>query len=431
MATLPTETQLQTVWGYAVAKLEAVRQFGNVNATNYVTVDNTLSDSLYPDHARAMQDAMAASRSALASMIGTPQAARELRPLLTTYARVIGVPDRDAQAIIDEIYQHFIDNSYTVASRGISFGSVSAGGSNVGNGTVTRLTVDENSLAIESVYCEDKTVKCIADEHSGATEHEELFTIYGEPLLKDDLENVNSGFVGQATALSGRTASRYLSNPSFDVVSAGTDASPTTIQGWTMGTAADFQVDRNTYYRDYVGTTSPGSLLFENNNTIEQNLNVRNVTWDPKVPAYCQVAIQRSGSCDGTFTLTLGNVTKSVDVTTLTNGEWAIVRIGPSSDNWFKNWNKEDPLVKLALASRTTGTLYADDVILAPMTRFGSQVTGTWIAVVGGETPFLRDDVFTFTDTDGGTGKIQRWAFRGYGRYFPHTGATPTWADPS
>jgi hypothetical protein len=433
MATLPSESQLQTVWSNLVAKFEAVRTFALTNSPNYVTLDNSLSDSLYPDHATAMTAAMAAARSRLNAMLGTPAAVSEFGPLLTTYARVLGVPEVNAQGIIDEIVRHFAANGYTVKSRGITFGSVSAGGSNVGTGTVHRLTVDEYGGNIEAVYAEAKTVRCIRDEHSGAQKHEEVFELRGTALLKDDLENTNSGFVGQARAMSGLSTSAYLSNPSFDSISGGTDAAPTGITGWDADTIADFQVTRNAgeYYRDYVGATSPGALMFEANNGIEQELSTRAVTWDPKVPLYCQCAVQRVASCDGTLTLSLGGVSKAVTMSTLTNGAWNILRLDLDADAWYKNWNGETLKLRIALASRTTGTCNVDDVIFQPMTRFGSQVNGTWVAVVGSPTPFLRDDVFTFSDTDGGTGKIQRWVFRAFGRYLPATSATPTWADPS
>lgn len=431
MATLPSESQLQTVWSNLVAKFEAVRTFGISASPNYVTVENTLSDSLYPDHAAALSAAMRGSRSALAGMLGVTRGEAEFGPLLLTYARVLGVPETDAQRVIDEVYRHFIDQSYTVQSRGISYGSVSAGGSNVGTGTLHRLTKDANSHDIESVYCEAKTARCIADEHSGATKHEETFELRGAALLRDDIENTNSGFIGTARALSGLSTSSFLSNPSFDVIGGGSDSSPDSFSGWDADTIADFQRTTAAYYRDYAGATDPGSLVFEADNGIEQALSTRAVQWNPNVPVYVQCAVMRVSSCNGTLTLTLGNSSASVSMSSLTNNQWAILKLPLTSALWHENWNDTDLTLRIALSGRSTGQAYVDDVIFGPMTRFGAQVTGTWVAIVGGPTPFLREDVFTFSDTDGGTGKNQRWLFRVYGRYLPHTAATPTWADPS
>lgn len=427
--TLPTEADLLTIWRACVDVLEETRKFGNVNADNFVDKANVAILALAPDHQSAVGGALAAARARLASCVSVEQAASILTPLLRTYARVIGVPDTSTDAMWDELYDYYVAQSKRVTTRAITFGSVTAGASNAGTGTLLRLTKDAQNFDIEAVHIETKLARCVADEHSGGAEHEETFELRGEPLAFDALEYDGSGEIIRTTAISARSTSRYLDNPSFSSLSGGTDASPTGILGWTVSTIANVEITRNTgeYYRDFVGDLSPGALELKNNVLVSQNLNRRNVRIDDTFPYFLQVAYNRQSSCDGTLTLRLGSKSASVVLSTATNNTWALLRIGPSSDNWFENWNEEDPTVEIELSGRTTGTVFVDDVLFGPFFRFDR----TYIAIVGGATPFLSGDTFTWTDTGGATGVLQYWSWRAFGRYLPHsTGGTVTWAEP-
>ena len=78
-----------------------------------------------------------------------------------------------------------------------------------------------------------------------------------------------------------------------------------------------------------------------------------------------------------------------------------------------------------------------DDVVLAPMVP----LDGTWYALVGGATAFVRGDTFTFTDADAVTrAKLSYWLWRAWEDdpetllemrgWFPTTAGTETIADP-
>ena len=69
-----------------------------------------------------------------------------------------------------------------------------------------------------------------------------------------------------------------------------------------------------------------------------------------------------------------------------------------------------------------------DDIIFAPFEFFD----GGWYLPVGAETPFLRDDTFSYTDSIASDSKIQRTIAELYGAYLPHVDdASETWADPA
>ncbi len=346
-------------------------------------------------------------------------------PLLRTYARVLGVPDVDALAILREVYDDMHANSLTVESRAFVFGTPAAGGSNVGNGAVNRLTVDADAYDIEAQHADSKTFRCIADEHSqgGANEHEELWELRGGAALRDRLEVTGSGRVlSGVKALSGRDSLRWILNPSFEDYEG--SAPLTALTGWTVNTIANLTADTANTYRDYLGITTPAAMRLTGNVELEQNLNGLQVKTNPRVPIYVHVVYNRQvGSGDGTLTLTFGGVSKAVVLSAQTG--WNVLKIDVDEDAWFKNWNQEDPLVKIALSGHSTGYVLVDDVTIGPYTQFD----GAWYAFVGGSTPWLRDDVFTFSDTETGA-ILQRFFALYFGAYMPHTTGTPTWSEP-
>ena len=425
---MATETEIQSQIGKAIILFEELRKFGHVNVPSYIGSEDDLIQSLETAYADDVLRAVATVRGQLASAISEQSVADVLTPLLISYAKVIDVPERDPQAILTRVFDNMINNSLALTSRQFVFGTPSAGGSNVGNGVLNRLTTDAENQDIENQYADSKTAKCIADEHSGAEEHEEVFEIRGGAAERDDLERIGSGSIASITALSARQVQRYVRNPSFERYD-GTLAVPTSIDGWTaLSDISNFALSETAaeVYRGYVGVGTARSLEIKANDTLEQNLNVTRARFNPFVPVYLQVAWNREeGLGDGTLTLHLGSQSTSVVLAAQTG--WQILRLAIGQKNWFKVWNEEDPKVKIQLSGRTTGSVFVDDVILHPYQLFD----GAWYALVGGATPFLRDDLFTFSDTETGS-ILQRWFWRGFRRYLPHaTGGSVTWAEPT
>jgi hypothetical protein len=224
--------------------------------------------------------------------------------------------------------------------------------------------------------------------------------------------------------MSGKSTRGFVVNPSFSQYT-GTAAVPTDLTGWVVTSLANILVDTANYYRDFDGDTVPAALQFKTNNKIVQNFNVQNLKLEPYTPYYCQIAFNRQiGTCDGTLTLRLGNT--SVNVVLAAQAGWNILRIPIGQYNWLFNFNKEDPTFEVELSGRTAGTLLIDDLIFGPYQFFD----GCYYAPVGGATPWLLDDIFTFLDTETGA-KIQECIRQLYGLFLPHsTGGGITWADP-
>jgi hypothetical protein len=436
----PTRDEIQSQWGKAIKPLNELRKYAATHTAagsainvgdNYLNMEDALVASIKGEYAREKIDAILTYRAAVNNaLLAAPVV---LYPHLREYMRYAGYPDTEIKAMLTRLYQYFADNSYTVNSRGFTFGTPAAGGSNTGTGTVNRLNVDERGYDIENqsgtVAGMLKTAECVADATTGTNQHEEAFDLYGPSPDRDDLRVVGVRRTMRVYAKAAPASYPYISNPSFESNS-GTDGSAFTsasqLDNWTMSNYSKITPIASDYYRGYKGCSTPRCLSFSADVNITQALSRVNAKFSPYVPAYFQVAFKRVSSCNGTLTITLG--AKSTSVALSAQSGWTILRLGPSSDNWFKNWNNSAPAVTLALSGRSTGSLLVDDIILCPYDVFD----GGWYAVVGGATAFLRRDKFTFSDlVSVAEGIIQYWLYRAWGFYLPHCATGQTWDDPS
>jgi hypothetical protein len=422
----PSVAEVETQLKNAVDYLEESRKYGSANADNIIGLEDTLIQSLESDFTAEIATALAVMRSTFSDHLA--QARALLYPIIRTYGKAIDAPETDERALMERIYRYFITNTKTVQTRAFTFGSPAAGGANVGNGTINRLTKDAFNHDIESVFADDKTAECVQDQNTGADKHEEVFQLRGETPGRDLLNVTGSGIVQNVRCQSARDS--LLINPSFSLYT-GAAATPSAIEGWTVTTSINnLNVDETNYYRAFPGdATSSGAasaaLVIETNETISQAISLRATRLDPNVPMYCQIAFNRQvGACDGTLTLHMG--ASSASVVLAAQAGWNILRIGGLDDNWARQFGEQDMDIKVVLSGRTTGTLLVDDLIFVPYQQFGEG--GDWVCPVGGATPFLRYDVFTWSDT-ATESKIQRWLWRAFNRYLPHSGA-PSVTDP-
>lgn len=422
----PTAAELETQLKNAVAMLNNYL----ANQTVATNID-TYIQSIESDFA---QEQLAGAQIFRAQAAAVAAAARSvLGPILTAYCHhVVGVPERDPIAALDRIYTYFNDTPKQVVSRTFTFGSVSAGGSNTGSGTVRRLTADENSFDLEAAHADTKTIKCVADANTGALRHEEVFEIRGKNADVDLLpfgSGSGSGLAfrgGRVRSLSSRDS--VVRNPAWQKRTVATEPAASTpytltandtITDWTATDNTQIDLDIDTTYRGAPGITTPTSLVLNGNVTLTQDFNDANIALDPNTPYWYQLAWQRRSSCDGTLALRVGAQSISVDVSTGTNGVWNLLVPTLGSANWPANIVESDADIDIQLSSNTTGNVVLGPVIVAPMFPFD----GLWYAIVGGATPFLLDDSFTFADSIASDSKIQKWLFLAFGRYLPHVAA--------
>lgn len=422
---LPSEATVQAAIGKACIADKELYAYLAQTGTHWVTREAAFLAAVPADSMPAAQVAQREQRKAL--NFATQMLAPRLEPLWQTYARVLGLAPGDD--ILQRLFRYMGENTKSVLSRGFSFGAVAAAGGNVGTGTVNRLTLDRYGFVIESGFAEVKTLECTRDSNGGLKRHWEEFTVRGAPAGRDDLERIGTGEAVKVRALCAEsTQAAGVQNPSFDGVAVTPFTATTDVQGWVMSDITKFAVNAD-YYRDTPGVATNRSLELSGNCTLKQTFAAMRFNWDPTVPLYAQIAFKRSGN-DGDLKITIGGKTSTVSVAG--GAGWQIARFLITKDAWMLNWNAvgADPAtngITIELANRTVGTLLIDDFVLgqyAPM-------DGAWIAIVGGATPFVLRDQFTFTDTSTDTGIIQTQLAKAYRTYLPHLAAANTWADPT
>lgn len=426
----PSEAEIQTQWKQAVDILEEWRKFGQVNAKNFITMWDTAVQSLEGDFVQSALDSLGSIRNTLASGLTSQVVATVITPYLRMYARhVMNTPELvDPIEILSRLYIYFADNAKTVQTTTMTFNTPAAGGGNVGNGTVLRVTTDQRNFPIESADAELKTAKCIADANTGAQKQEEVFQFYGAAPGRDSLEYSGSGEVVQIANSSARDS--LLLNPSFSQIS-GTITVPTDITSWVSSVtvnATNYQFSEATFYRDFPGDSTPRALQIKVTANLTQKLSVRRTVLDPNTPYMLQLAWNRdAGAATGTLLIRMGAQSNSVVLAAQTG--WNILRT-PSSfgqNNWYRQFDEQDLDITIEW-TQTGGTgVFVDDVLFIPGRRFGN----TYYFLVpnaSAHAPNLKDDIFTWTDTETGA-KVQRYLKRGFGAYLPSSGG-PTFTDP-
>lgn len=446
----PTETSIQNQISAQNKILNEVRKFANVNTENLDDLINTLTGLLETEYAPEVTASTDSVRSAVSSSMSQTTASGMLTPYLRAYAKNLGFPETDPLEIIARLRKDFVERGIpeSVKTRGFAFGAVIGSGTPVGDGVIHRLTVDKDTVIIESATPEVKTLRCTSDAHSGSTKHSESFSIQGDLTPRDLVD----AFVGEDRsedeAIAGLTASDTnalgFQNSSFETEMDATGTLLTALSGWRIGTAVanlatisgDLEAGTglDDFYREITAEgTEPRSIRFLANETITQRLGRDvSVTFDEDVPYIVQVAVKRESSATGFVTVTLGTKSVALDISTISPDQWGVALIPiNSNDQWLAKFNADPLELKIAVSTLAIGTVLIDDVIVAPMTRFD----GTYWAAIGGRTAWLFDDTYLATDTvtsEDNDAINQLWHVRafGYDGYLP-SDATPTWPDPT
>lgn len=435
----PTQAEVETYWKAVVDVLEDDRASADGTIVGNL---NTAQQAMEGDYVAVMGAASLATwRGVRSGALTRDAAAAMLTPVVHEYAKFIASPGagRDLGRCLADLYVYWKENNRTLKSRNISYASGSMGGSNAGNGSLSRLTVDENNYRLEGCYVEAKKLKCIKDAATGARRHAEKFDLYGVEGSIDSLDVVNHGSGDRVEVYShhagGGDGGSLLRNSSFsEYNSAGTVT--TKFPGWTIDTLGNVTTSAN-YFRGFPGsaentTGGPSDLSMDitNNVVVYQRLTDAGITLDPALPYFLRVMLRRRSSATGTFTLRFGGQNVTQALSGLTNDVWTELLITVGQKNWPKYVDEQNLDISLELASYGgSGSLEVDDVLFAPFDMFD----GTWWFLRGGSTPWLLDDSWSGTDTGGAAAdaKLQywlQWAFRGF--YLPSTTGTPTVSDP-
>lgn len=449
MTGTPTEGEVQAMLQNSVAVLEDTRNFIDetlMSNTGGAGLFEAVLEDIEGEYSPALAGAISAYRAGCASLVDGNRALSLLEPVVREYSRLVdsGASYTGLSEIMRAIYEHFDSNSYTVESRNITFDTTAtAGASNVGNGGMSRLTVDENGYDLEACHVETKRFRCRGDQNTGEDENAELFEVQGDEGTLDGLvrayrgSGINNVFIRSKHAGAGEGGS-LLNNSSFSSYSA---SGTPKFTGWTESAGGSYiEQDTVNYYRSHPNAGTNASLKITGGSgtvTLKQTLSqMRTNTLQVGTPYFFRVMLNGiTGSASGgTVTIRMGSQTASASIATITGGtDWYELLISPGTGCWPRVFN-EDPFdVEIEWSSSSSGYLLVDDVIFAPWDR----IDGTYWCLRGnagaGHTPWLVDDTLSFTDTGGApaTAKIQWWLWSAGLGYLPSTTGTPTITDPA
>lgn len=427
MSGTPTLVGVQAAWDDVVKLHETMRRQIDDNwIALLAAVEAEAEPGIYRPIGLAREAGQ--SRALMSALVRGARMDAMLQPVIFDFGKVIESPYADRRAVMADIYEYCHDNSITVPSRNITYGTPANVGTPVGNGTIRRLTVDWNAYELEACRVETKTFRCISDQNNGGLRHGEVFQVYGEQLSLDALKLLvfGSGVLGTVAArhAGGGAGGSLCRNSSFDALNATGEPTAWDVTGTVQSSA--------TYYRDFPGATAPVSCRMSTGATLSQKIKNAARTLDSERPHALRVMVNATThTASGQLIIRMGAHSKTVaDVSALGAG-WQEVIVDLNENCWFQNFNEDE--MDISIEWSGTNDLLVDDLIFTAL----DVIDGTFWLPIGGTTPWMADDKISVADTGGDpavNGGIRNyWTYLAGLGYFPHDNgaATATWADPT
>lgn len=429
----PTQAEIETIFKNVVDLLEESRKFGAVNAKNVIAMEDVIVQSIEGDFTGALPGIAAGMRAGVAGILDS--AAAILDPVIQEWGKFINAPETDIATILDRLFEFFVANSITVETRAFTFNPPSAGGGNAGTGTIIRLNKDADNFDIENQDVDAKTAIIVTDQNTGGVKNQESFQFRGTFAGIDSLEQEGVGEADNQSIQAVDSVTSIISNAGFDQRN-GTDADPTGLPTWDVNdltTGSAVTIDNTVMTFDATNIYLPKANdqqvrkalnLKRANTRLRQQFSKARIGLNTGVPIYAQVAWNRQvGSAAGVLTLRIGS--KSVSVSMVAQTGYQLLSLPLDTNLWPENFNQADVEISIDLASGASGEVLLDDVIFTQWQDFNNG----WYLPIPGVTPWLLDDIFTWSDT-ATESKIQRFIKLAYDFYLPHSGA-PSIADPA
>lgn len=393
----------------------------------------------------ALEGIEAAAKAAV-----SPDAMRAaLVPILREWAASTEVdsdaatPGSQPVAFFSDLFDYFVDNSESVNAPADSYDtSAAAGGSNVGDGTAVRLTVDENDETLWGLEPDTYTIRCVEDARQTGKAHDETWEIYG--TKRTGATARETARVRFKTLTGAPQQGSPLKNSGFDQGTGTTTI--TAMPGWRTNTDGASAVPSSNIQRTTTHTFGPSipgtathyGVIFTGAETLYQDFVLEgNGRIDPDAPYLIGVRVKRTNSTTGNVVLRLsdtigsGGRSATLDISTVTNNQWTTLWLDSGTagqECWSARWNANS--LKLQIVGVTDAVV--DQVIFNPMTRFGQETDqrrgrgsmGQYVAYVAGLTPAAYDDTHAWTGDSAGTKGEIIWALRKAALgYLPTNGA--------
>lgn len=427
----PSEAQAKATLQDYVDILQELEVYGNALDTQ----DAAARDAIKGDR----RTAGLASLDVFKGFVGSPLTEDQVVSFLTTpiadYADAIGETSRGFNEDLVKLREHWVENSDTFNSRGPTYGTPAAGGSNAGTGVPLRITVGPDGENLEGIWAETKKLKIIGDQRiGGAKRHSEIWQIDGAPV-RSVIDESGSGLdINDFKTFNPNDSSDLLRNPSFSIYtgtppatsSPSTPTTTTDVTGWILSSTAAFRIDLDTVHDSMEGDTTPYSLQFVSDGSLSQIIeNNTAATLSEFVPYPFEIEVYRKDAATGNFTIAMGAVSQVFTIGSLTDNAWNTVKLDLDEDLYYKNFQEDLLDVVLTVDTLATGTIFIDSIRWGPASRVGA----AWLRIPAGATPFMRGDTFSYTDSVSGTrGEMVFWIVKrtGISRRLGYAFSLPT-----
>jgi len=386
---------------------------------------------------------LASYRADLSNLVTGARVLEFLTPCLFDYAKLL--TEGAGYSNVNDIMRALYEVPVTVESRALTYAAASAGGSNVGNGLLSRLTKDDMDYDLEATTVETKYLRCRSDQNTGTNEFAESFECIGIASSQDALLNKTSGssprygsgeagraFIRNHHAGSAEGGS-LLRNSSFSTYSA--TATPKFL-GWDLvsGTVPSQSTTAAEIYISHPNASTDASMKFTATGRVKQTLdNMRISRIDHNTPYFFRVMAKRGAgtAVGGSLKIHLGSTVRTVAVSSLHATEWTEVVIPFDKTCWPKEFNQDALDVDIEWYDAGSGYLIVDDAILAPW----DLIDGTYYFLRhedNAPVSWLVDDKFTVatTQSDIAKGIVQYWLWKAGLGYLKPVTSSPDIGNP-
>ena len=420
----PSEATIQTQIAERIHLLETLREYTTDNAQNLLAQENTAVTDMEGDYEDDSIAGISSFRGAVSDALASGIGRSIIDPKLLDYAKFLGSSERNPFRIIYLLNQHFAATAQSIKSRVFTYGAGVAGGSNVGDGDIYRVTKDRFGNDLEACTAEVKTFECTNDQTSGASIGAEQFRARGKAASRDNIDRESgSGAIDTINGLNSGGGT-YIRNASFSSSTGLGFSSSFDLTNWDIDDPTVCDLDDVNFYRPGNSQDfTPASLQMSGAVIVSQSVS----DLDPDVPIIGRLAYNATvGTGVGDLVIRLGQLTVSVIAVEGSPAGWNTVRfVIDGAAAWAQNITVDDLKLEIEFVPSGAGVLLVDDVVLED----AQLIEGTYWGIIGGAIAFLINDTISVTDSNAALGVIQTWLWRIYGRHLRSSGA-PTWVDP-
>lgn len=358
---------------------------------------------------------------------------------LVDYSTVIAIlliPDASIASVLKNMIYHMISDAATINKSTVTLGTVTAGGSNVGTGTILLDKVLDgfnspingavshpayNGVNSEFSVNDTLTAVCDKDSYTDRTvDGGETFNWYGSPALSQKWATGTEG-AGQGPSLTSAQSGTVLTNGTFETFSTTNVADSWTYSLGVVTTNFAKTSVAGEFYRGssglkIIGDSATATL------TVKQSVSSSQVT---PLRRYCCAFRYKASATDTGRTFTV-----KMTGTSYTEGSTEKYTIAGASlpTSWtlayyFFNMPAVIPsdfALSVTYSSTPTKNIFLDDLMLAPVLYFN----GICGISVPGVTPFTRGDSFTMTVANDQSGRFQEYFRRGYSVQLPSSASS-------